>query len=210
MSLLGISNSWTSRKYSEKQILIYAGDETNRIFYIQKGFVKVYVISDDGEERILLILKQKDIFPLLRDPEMPRQRSLYFYAAMTAVELQASDQKEVIAGLRNNREETWELLRYISEFSNTLSDRLSQLESKKAGSKLANLFRYLIIVCGDKTKLNAYILRLKLTHQDIANLVGLTRETVSKELKKMEKQGKIAYRNGYLLLDVAFNQAADQ
>lgn len=209
MKLHSISDNWVVRKYPDKQILIYSGDETSRLFYIQKGFVKVYNITDEGEERILLILKPQDIFPLLRDPEKSIQRSLYFYSAMSDVELMINDQEKVISGLRKNRQESWELLRYISDFSSVLSERLAQLESKKAGNKLTRLFGYLISVCGSETKLNAYILRLKLTHQDIASMVGLTRETVSKELKKLERKNLITYRNGFLILDSSFAKPVD-
>ena len=51
------------------------------------------------------------------------------------------------------------------------------------------------------TKINAYLLDLKLTHQDLANLIGVARETISVAMKKLEKQNKVMHRNGFLLLD---------
>ena len=204
MSLLDVSKSWSPRRYPSKQILIYAGDNVNQLHYISKGFIKIYSITDEGDERILLILKPQDMFPLLRDPEKTEHLSLYFYSSMTNVETYNANLAEIMDDLKDNPRETWELLRYISEFSNTLGKRLSQLESKKASEKLSNLFSYLIQICGTPTKLNAYVLSLKITQQEIANLVGLTRETVSKEMKKLENENKVAYHEGRLIVSAKY------
>lgn len=201
MNLIKLSKDWTKREYKLNQILIHAGDEVSRFYYVSKGYVKVYSISEDGEERILLILKPGDLFPLLKDPNQSSQTSLYFYQAMTDVVLHMVEQQQLIDGLKHNSEYSWELLRYISEFNNTLTHRLAQLENRGAEDKLASLFTYLVSVCGKPTKLNAYLLDLRLTHQDIASLLGLTRETVSNQMKAQEKKGAVAYRNGYLLIN---------
>ena len=201
MNLLDIPGSWTPKQYGKSQILIHAGDDVAKFQYITDGYVKVNTITEEGEERILLILKKGDFFPLLKDPSKSRHLSLYFYAAMTDVKLQVIEQQEIIDKLRNNLEDSWELLRYISEFTVTLTERLAQQETRRAEEKLANLFAYLIPICGNPTKLNAYLLDLKLTHQDIAELIGVTRETVSVTMKKLEKDNTVMYRNGFLLLD---------
>jgi len=201
MNLSDIADTWATRHYNRGHILIYAGDEVNRFFYIKKGYVKVYNITEDGDEHVLLILRDKDLFPLVRDPAQLKSSSLYFYETMTPVELLVIEQKSLMENVRKDLKSSWELLRYTSEFSSTLTNRLAQLESKKAEDKLENLFAYLIVVCGKLTKLNAYLLDLKLTHQDIASLIGLTRETVSIEMKKLETQGKVINRKGHLLID---------
>jgi len=199
--LLSISSAWQQKKYSVKQILIHADDEVSRFYYINKGYIKVFTINDEGEEHILLILKPGDLFPLLKNPSQSGQESLYFYSAMVEVDLYVIDQQLLIDKLKDNLEASWQLLRYVSEFSYTLTNRLAQLESsKKADDKLASLFNYLISVCGQPTKLNYYLLDLKLTHQDIARLIGVTRETVSVAMKRLENQNKIMTRRGYLLI----------
>jgi CRP/FNR family transcriptional regulator, cyclic AMP receptor protein len=201
MSLLKISESWVRRKYAEKQIIIYAGDQVNHFFYLEKGYVKVYTITEDGEERILLILKPGDLFPLLRDPARPGQSSLYFHVAMVDVELSVIDQLELLKQLKNDHQAAWELLSYTSKFSSILTSRLAQLESKTAEEKLSNLLSYLISVCGKKIQPHTYFLDLKLTHQDIANLIGVTRETASVTLKQLTSQNRIGHENGHLIIN---------
>jgi CRP/FNR family cyclic AMP-dependent transcriptional regulator len=199
MDLSSISDSWTQRQYNARQIIIYAGDEVNQLFYIKSGYLKVYTIPEDSDERILLILKPGDIFPLLKDPEQSGAASLYFYESMTDLAARASGHQELLAKLRGDPQAAWELLKYTSEFSSILTGRLAQLESKKAKDKLESLFDYLISVCG-KTKAGGSLLDLKLTHHDIAGLINLSRETVSVEMKRLEKQGVIAYKKGFLLI----------
>ncbi len=206
MTLLQLSDHWIHRTYGKRQILIHAGEPVSRFHYLEKGYIKVYSISDEGEERVLLILKPGDLFPLLKDPESPVQATPYFYAAMTEVDFMFIEQREIIEKLQHNLEASWELLRYTGEFSSILTSRLTHLESKKVDDKLSKLFSYLVLVCGKPTKLGVYRLDLKLTHQDLANLIGVTRETVSVAMKHLEREQLIAHHNGFLLIDKSFAQ----
>ncbi|MGH7239223.1 MAG: Crp/Fnr family transcriptional regulator [Candidatus Saccharimonadales bacterium] len=185
---------------SKNQIVIYEGDDVKHFFYLKSGYVKVFNINDDGEERTLLILKPGDFFPLLKDPDRPGYISPYFYDAMTTSEIGSITQADFLDIASSNRQAAWALLRYTSEFSSQLTQRLAQIEIKTAEGKLENLLLYLKDVCGRPNRDGSYKLELKLTHQDLASLLGIARETVSREIQELVRRGLVKNESGYLII----------
>ncbi len=182
------------------QILIYRDDAINHFYFIKSGFIRVYNITDDGEERTLLILTENDLFPLLKDPERPNNASIYFYEAMTDCEYASVQQQEFLDLIKHDQKATWTLFRYISDLSGVLTERVRDLGGKSAEDKVLQLFEYLITVCGEQIRPNVYRLKLKLTQQEIGNLVGHTRETASLTMKKLEERGVVNYKDGLFVI----------
>lgn len=187
----------------KSQIVIYQGDEVKHFFYIKSGYVKAYNINDDGEERILILRKPGDIFPLLRDPAQPGYVSPYFYDTMTTAEIGMIKQTDFLEKVASSREAAWALLRYTSDFSSQLTERLAQIENKTAEGKLENLLPYLKNICGKPNGDGSWRLELKLTHQDLASLLGIARETVSREIQTLAKRGVVKNNSGYIILPAA-------
>lgn len=182
----------------KSQIIIYEGDEVKQFYYLRSGYVKVYNINTDGEERVLMLRGPGDIFPLLKDPASPKYVSPYFYDTITDAEIGTIKQADFLAEAASSRESAWALLRYISEFSGLLTQRLEQIENKTAEGKLENLLPYLIRICGKSDGNGGSRLNLRLTHQDLASMLGIARETVSREMKVLTKKGIISSRGGYI------------
>ncbi len=189
-----------AKTHPAKSILINEDDELAHLYYISRGFVRAYTITDDGDERVLLILKTGDIFPLLRDPDQSVHVSAYFYETMGEAQTITLNRQDFIDMIRTDRDASWAFLRYSSEIGSELANRVSSLESKSVEDKIRKLLLYLIGVCGIKKGPDLYLLDLKLTHLDIANLVGHTRESASVMMKNLQRQGVISYRSGYLLI----------
>lgn len=192
-----------TKQFEAKRIVLYEDDEVAHLYFIRKGFVKVYTITDEGDERILLILQPGDIFPLIRDPEQKTHRSLYFYESMVEVEANVLERTALLDIIRQDRAASWGALRYIGELSSDLTNRISSLESKSVEDKVKKLLEYLVKVCGRQISDGTYLLGLRLTHLDIANLVGHTRESVSVMMKNLKKDGTVSYRRGYLLVKLS-------
>jgi len=199
--LAGLFEAAPARNHGKGELLIYQGDRIENFFYIKSGFVRAYTITDAGDERSLLILAPGDIFPLLKDPLRSDKSSLYFYETLDESTIKSIRQDDLLSKIRHGREASWEMFRYISDLNGSLSDRIVLLESKSAEDKISQLLEYLIPICGKQLEPSKYKLRLKLTHQDIANLVAHTRETASLSIKKMEDQGLISYQRGYIIVN---------
>jgi CRP-like cAMP-binding protein len=71
--------------------------------------------------------------------------------------------------------------------------RLNALQHSRASDKLVYSLHYLALTYGTPLTDDRTEISLELTHQDFANLTGLTRETAATELNKLKKEGLIFY-----------------
>src|SRR3990167_9883502 len=64
-SLVGLFHRGTKLSYKKGEYIIRPGESLSNIYYIEKGMVKAFNISKYGEENLLIIRKEKEIFPLI-------------------------------------------------------------------------------------------------------------------------------------------------
>ena len=191
----------TARNYRKGQVILHQDDQNNSVFYIEKGYVKVYDVTDSGHEKLLLILGPQDIFPLDIGFDN-KQVNMYYYEAMSNVETKIFSIENLLEVASTNHAAANTLFRYYAEITKKLMSRLQVIESTNANSKILNTLPYIIQSCGKEILPNIYKLHLKLTHQDIANMAGLARETVSSEIKKLQKSGIILANDNSLTIDI--------
>jgi CRP-like cAMP-binding protein len=95
------------------------------------------------------------------------------------------------------------VLNYVSTLAGELVRRVRTIENKESKDKISSIMQYLAKIAGNEQKHGKFKIELKLTHQDIAGLAGVTRETASTQLKKLEQGKVIETRNGYLVVDTS-------
>jgi len=81
-------------------------------------------------------------------------------------------------------------------------NQLEVMKNKKAIDKVGMLLPYLVSKSGKKIKPDVYELQLKLSHQEIADISGVTRETTTTLIKELEKDGIIDQRHGKWLINI--------
>jgi len=192
------------KRFNRGEVILHEEDTPNYLYFIYSGKVKVLQISQDGRERILAIHKRGDFFGemaaldgktspatvvALEDAEVAflaredfEQQILKNTAAV----------KELILMLCGRIREAWLMLR-VAAFSDA-EDRMRAV--------LKNMCDHFGVEDSRGT-----ILNLKLTHKDIAYLSSTSRETVTRLLNSLEKQGELETLEGkYILLKSAFFQ----
>lgn len=83
-----------------------------------------------------------------------------------------------------------------------LQKRIKGLGQPKAPDKIIHTLAYLCERFGSREGDDTMIVELSLTQQELSDFIGLTRETISIELKKLEKDGLITYKNKKYSLDL--------
>jgi CRP/FNR family transcriptional regulator len=187
----------------KRTLLLHPHDTPSNIFYIKSGYVRVFRMSEDGEELTLTILKPKDFFPLTYG--MNNASNPYYLEAITPLELWRAPQEQFLHFIKSNPDVLYDLTtRILVRFDGALT-RMEYLVFSTAYIKVATT----LLICakrfGEPIASNAtqggedIVVQVPLTHRDIATLVGITRETTSLEMKKLEKQGFLG-RMGRLLV----------
>jgi CRP/FNR family transcriptional regulator len=190
-----ISALLTEKCYAPEAAMFYEGGPGDSLYIVRKGLVKLVSLSERGTETILHILRPDDVFGELLLVEGQRP---FTAIAMT----------DVRAGVLS-REHFLEILpscpAFAANYMKLLTRRLMQVEREFAGlihawawHRLAKELLHLAEDIGEDTRAGTRI-ALKLTHEDLANLIGTTRETVTIQLHKFEEMGLIR-REGRVLI----------
>jgi CRP-like cAMP-binding protein len=175
-----------TRRYAKEDVVFYA-DESGDVFcLIQAGQVKVTMISPEGKEIILSLLGPGDFFGemALLDDE-PRSATV---VATENLELVTIWRKDFLQILSENFDITRKVLAQISRRLRSASSRIESLATMDVYGRLARFFVDLAKVQG-KPLDNGYIAVTRPTHQAIANMIGTSRETVSRLIHDLMKQG---------------------
>lgn len=183
--------------FKKGELILRAGDKPPGIFYLKKGYTKLYSLSKDAQELTLIIFKAGNLFPLMWT--MNDALNMYYLEAMTAVEIYQAPREKFLTLLKNDNELLFELTCRILERFGGILNRMEYAIFGHARSKVASI----ILICaerfGIKDKQNI-IIQVPLTHQDIANLIGVARETVSLEMEKLQKKGLIDHLSKHVVI----------
>lgn len=188
-----------SRTYSAGSTILYQGEVPRAVFVLKSGLAKAFNISHQGEEQIVNFHLPGDIL----SPSWVFEKTtatVFFYEAVTECEVVLLRRSEVRNLINDNKRLMSILLdRYVTDYTASLI-RVSALEQAKAIDKVVYTLYYLSRLYGKANK-GWVDIELKLTHQEIASLVGLTRETVAVEINKLRKKKVINYANQHYSID---------
>jgi CRP-like cAMP-binding protein len=185
--------SGRSKFYPKNQLIHYEGDPMTYIYLIKNGYVKAYTILESGDTRTMMLLGAGDIFPLAFSESMDWNSYTirYFYQSLTDTELIVVPSQTLSQKINHNLELMNAYMTYLAASNEAIMTQLEVMKNKKAIDKVGLLLPYLISKAGKKIKPGVFQLELKLSHQEIADLSGVTRETTTTLIKQLEKQGII-------------------
>jgi CRP/FNR family cyclic AMP-dependent transcriptional regulator len=174
-----------TRRYAKDDAVFHA-DEIGDVFYlIREGQVKVTMISPEGKEIILSILAAGDFFGemALFDNE-PRSATVIAIEPLEVVSIWRTDFLHILS---ENFSITQKVLGELSKRLRNASNRIESLATMDVYGRLARFFLDLARQSG-KVLDNDYVAVIRPTHQAIANMIGTSRETVSRLIHDLMKQ----------------------
>ncbi|MFA5003821.1 MAG: Crp/Fnr family transcriptional regulator [Candidatus Saccharimonadales bacterium] len=192
-SLIKFFRKHPTKRYMKGETIVHQGDTPPCLYAIKSGFVKAYDINSEGSEQLVWFGSQPDIFPTVFFNERLLRPATFFYSAFSNVELHCIDAAKLKKYLRENVEGLYDMYQLTAQRYIDLMMRLGAVEKPKAADKIIYTLDFLASRYHGAVKGDDVEVSLPLTHQDIANLVGLTRETTAMELKKLKDKGYIFY-----------------
>lgn len=196
--LVDFFNQYNPHSFKRKEIVLHAEDTSSYTFFLKSGFIRVYRLTEQGEELTLTILKPFDFFPF--NCGTISSGGNFYLEALTQAEVWKIPQDQFLQFLKDNPEIYYKLTNTIFTRFEGLLIRMEDLVTKRAYNKVAST----LLACAQKfgeTKNGRVVVDLPLTHKDIAALVGITRETTCLEMKKLEKIGVISYSGRKLVIE---------
>jgi CRP/FNR family transcriptional regulator, cyclic AMP receptor protein len=175
--------------YEKGQIILFQGEVPRNAYIIKKGCVKVYNIDENGREQLIYFLSTNDVFPFTWIMgHVPTTQ--YFYETVTDSIIYQLPKERYLDFIQSSKVYLYECLEVVAQQEGMRAIRLSALLQPKASDKLVHTLNSLVLGYGFVQNNRAHI-NIPLTHQDFANMTGVTRETVSLEFTKLKKSGVI-------------------
>lgn len=191
-------SGFKSFHYKKGETILRSGDLAQGVYLLKKGFVKLCSVSEQGKELTLIIYRPGEFFPVVW-AFFGRRASIYSFETLTSVDIQRAPREEFMEFLTSNPDVFMDVTKHIITRFQIALRRMEYLTFGNASSQLASV----LLICAKDfgTAIDAGIeIQVPFTHKDLANLVGVTRETVSIELKKFERAGLIRNRKRRIII----------
>lgn len=183
------------KSFNKDEILAHQGDASDQIYIVKKGIIRCYDISSEGNQQLIWLLSKDEIFPftLLFDID---EKIRFFYSAFSDAEVYIANKKELADFLKSNPTVLYEICTEMTRKFDGLHHRVNATGKPKAREKILYTLAFIADrFQSDEPQTKQVELSLPLTHQDIADLVGLTRETAATTLKQLKDENFIDYEN---------------
>ena len=176
------------RKYPAKNTIIYAGDESDALYYILKGSVTVMIEDDDGREMIMAYLNEGDFFGEMGLFEADPSRSAWV-KAKTECEVAEVSYPKFRQLAREDAEILFAVSAQIAGRLRATTRKVGDLAFLDVTGRVAGT---LLDLCKQPDAMtHPDGMQIKVTRQEIGRIVGCSREMVGRVLKSLESQGLV-------------------
>ncbi len=190
------------RNFKKNQIILHEENTNNFMYMIVEGEAKVVQSTDAGKEIMVTMHQTGDFFGELSliDGKTAPAAVLATKDSIIAI----ISKHDFYSLLFNQNKVLNNLLRILCARIRETMKKVQILNFNNAAQRIKMLFLMLSENYGEKTN-DGTILKVRLIHQDIADMTGLTRETVSRILHRWVKNGEIRIlKNKFILLKSEF------
>jgi CRP/FNR family transcriptional regulator, cyclic AMP receptor protein len=176
------------REIRRRQVVYLPGDPGDSIYFVNGGRLKVSKVTRDGKELTLAYRVPGEIFGelcLIEGGPREEMSEAMENSLISVVERTLFEQILQKEGLIGSR-----LVKVVAQRRREVENKIEQLIFKDVNAKLAELLLRLGEEYGIEDS-RGTLVSLKITHQEMANLIGSTRETVSLTLSQFKRRGFI-------------------
>jgi CRP/FNR family transcriptional regulator, cyclic AMP receptor protein len=173
------------RDWKKHSHVFLQGDPLENVYFIFDGKIKVYKSDINGKEQIVDIMKKGNMFPhvgFFRKGSYPAFAEVLEPSTLIAVPI---SQFENV--LIENPELCIKVFKVLSEKIINLQDRLEEQILNNTYEQIIKLLVRLAQNYGKKLENNRIWLEAEFTNKDLANMIGTTRETISRTLTRMKR-----------------------
>ncbi len=187
---------FTKLHYKKGELILRAGDPPPGVLYLQKGFVRMSFVAQNGEMLVLHVFRPGSYFPMswvLNDAP-----NRYYFEALTAVEIQRAPRDDANKFIKLHPEVLAHFTERFLSGVGGLLQRMEFLVFESAYRKTILLLLYYAKNFSVSEKKGT--LSIPLTHKEIASWIGTTRETASLQIEILKKKKLIEYKKRLIVI----------
>jgi len=191
------------------EVILQQNYVPHHAYVLKSGFVKVVSFTNNGEEKSVAFKVAGDLIPIYWIFGKS-QAALYYYQAHTDCVLYVLDRDDILQHVDGNHDFAKFVLdqQVIAHVNHEL--RVEALEQSRAHLKLLYTFRHLALLYGIDMKRGMVKITIPLTQQELANFVGLTRETTIAALGKLRRDNVVRCDHRYYTVNTPMLREATE
>lgn len=186
-----------TRRVADKEVIFRKAERGNQLSAIISGRVKLSTMSENGKEIIFGMLGPGEFFGEIS--LLDGEERTATVTAMEPTELQFIERGDFIAFLECHPTVAIRLLGTLALRLRLTNEMFEDTIFRNLPARLAKRLLILADNCGQETAEGTRI-DLKLSQQDIGNMIGTSRESVNKQMRTWEEEGLIKFRKGYVTI----------
>lgn len=191
---------YPSKSFRKHEIVIQADREPDGIFYLTQGIVRTYAVTANGEELTINLFRPVSFFPM----QWATNGTIgqHYFEAITPVKTFVAPKAHVVAFLQENPDVMLDL---ISRIYKGLDGLLTHMEYLMVGNAYVRLIVVLLIAAKrfGEARGTAIKVQIPMTHSDLSTQAGMSRETVTREMKILKEKGIASFeKNNVLIFDL--------
>lgn len=180
-----ISDIAIAREWKKHSHVFLQGDPLENVYFIYDGKIKIYKSDINGKEQIVAIAKKGEMFPhvgFFRKGDYPAYAEVLESSTLIAVPISKFE-----TVLIENPELCIKVFKVLGEKIVDLQNRLEEQILNNTYEQIIKLLIRLAQKHGKEQEDGTILLKSEFTNKDLANMIGTTRETISRTLTKMKK-----------------------
>lgn len=185
------------RQYRKSQIVFGEGDPGEALFFLKSGKIKLTKTTEDGREQILAFRSPGEVFAevvLFDGGNYPATAEVIEDAQIGIIR-----NKDIERIMLENVDIAISLIRIMSKRLRQAQTSLKDIALKDVYGRLASILLKLAAEYGEERN-GSIKINLSLTHQDLANMIGTSRESVNRVISEWRKEGVIDAQRGEITL----------
>lgn len=199
-----------TKHFKKGEIILCQGEVPHCGYVIKTGIVKTYNLTLQGEEKPISFDTDSEVFPISWVFGKLRHAP-YYHEAFTECDVYCVPRAEYMEFVESHPDYMLAMLNQFVDRCMGYQMRINALGQSKAPAKVLNMIHFLCVRFGRPVKGKTVMVQMPLTQQDLANFIGLTRETTGIELKKLQQKGVLIYKKqNYIIQTDKLNELLEE
>ena len=183
-----ISDIIVIKRFKKHEIILYEEDTNDYMYVILNGKVKVIQITEDGKEILLAMHESGEFFGEMSLIDGKTSPATVIVTEDSTIAI--ISRKDFYLLINTQKKVSKNLMLILCSRLRESWEKIQLLNLKNASQRIKILFLMLSDKYGKKTA-EGVTLNIKLTHQEIADMTGMARETVTRVIDRWQKDGEI-------------------
>lgn len=189
------------------QIVVYEGDSAADVYVLKTGAVKVHDFDEQGNEKVLHIMKPPAVMPLVFF--QGGSKSKWFFTTLIDSDIYVISNEEITQKMHEDPLLTIYLMHWFARETHELLVRVSSLGKTNTRDKLVAALKFLSVRHATERRSGWRRILFPVSHQLLADMIGVTRESATIGMKELQDEGFVRYPR-LTILEIDFKRLVSE